>query len=167
MCIRDRRLLRHLTLTHSRVRRAFAPGTCKALAQRIHQSEAQHAGQLRLVIEGALDLPALWRGQSSRDRALELFAHLGIWDTPHNNGVLVYVLMADRSVEIVADRGIDACCGQAAWNRIAMAMAQQFACGAFAQGTLQGLEAITRLLARHFPPVPGQKNDLPDAPIVL
>lgn len=163
----SKRLLRHLTLTHFTVRRAFAPSTCKALAQRIRESEAQHAGQLRLVIEGALDLPALWRGQSARDRALELFAHLGVWDTPHNNGVLVYVLMADRGVEIVADRGIDACCGQADWNRISTAMAQQFASGEFEQGTLQGLEAITRLLAHHFPPVPGQRNDLPDSPILL
>ena len=165
--MRFNRFLRHLTLTQASVRLAFPARTCKALSQRIRESEAQHAGQLRLVIEGALDLGALWRGQSAHERARELFAHLGVWDPPHNNGELVYVLMADRSVEIVADRGIDACCGQAAWNRITRAMAQQFASGDFEQGMLQGIEAITRLLARHFPPLTGQSNDLPDSPLLL
>ena len=100
------RVFRHLAMTSSRVRRAFPSSTLRAIEESIRASEATHAGELRFVVEGALDSAPLLRGQSARARALELFARLQVWDTEHNTGVLIYVLLADRSVEIVADRGL-------------------------------------------------------------
>lgn len=160
------RILRHLATTRRAVRRAFSPSALAAIEQAIQASEMSHGGQIRFVVEGSLDGSPLWRGQSARDRALDLFAQLHIWDTEHNCGVLIYVLLADRAVEIVADRGIHARCGSHLWSHICRSMESQFASGRFEDGATNGIAAVSHLLTRHFPRRPGDRNELPDRPIL-
>jgi uncharacterized membrane protein len=118
-------------------------------------------------VEGALDGAPLFRDQPARERALDQFAHLRIWDTAHNNGVLIYLLLADRNVEIVADRGIDAKVGTEGWETICRAMETDFRAGNFERGVINGIEAVSRELAKHFPPDGHPRNELPDKPVVI
>lgn len=161
------RLGKHLLSNRARVRKAFAPQALKRIEDAIKASEARHAGQIRFAVEGALDGRPLLAGQSARDRALDLFAHLRIWDTEHNSGVLIYLLLADRDVEIVADRGIDAKVGAARWREICAVMENEFRQNHFEQGVLAGIERITTELAAHFPAHGAHRNELPDPPVVL
>jgi uncharacterized membrane protein len=161
------RILRHLATTSARVRRAFPASALRAIEQAIAASEASHAGEIRFVVEGSLDGLPLLRGQTARERAIELFARLHVWDTEHDTGVLIYVLLADRHVEIVADRGIHAKAGAQTWSAICRDMEAHFGAGDFGRGAVQGIEAVTQLVTRHFPLAPGDRNELPDAPILL
>jgi hypothetical protein len=161
------RLLRHLATTGRAVRRAFPPRTLDAIEQAIRAGESQHGGQLRFVVEGALDGSPLWRDQSPRERALDLFARMGVWDTAHNSGVLIYVLLADRAVEVVADRGIHACCGADMWSGVCQRMEAQFAQGRFEAGSMEGIAAVSHLLMQHFPRDAGDGNELPDRPVLF
>lgn len=162
------RWIRHLFLDHLAQARAFPRATLEAIARAVAQQEKRHRGELRVAIEGGLPLPALVAGRSARQRALEHFSRLRVWDTEDNAGVLIYLLLADRRVEIVADRGIHARVGDTAWETICGAMQQEFAAGRFEAGTLAGLSAVSDLLAQHFPPkAGGNPNELPDAPAVL
>jgi uncharacterized membrane protein len=162
-----KRIGRHLLGNRTRVRKAFPPSALAAIEQAIAASEAQHAGQIRFVVEGALDGTPLFRNQSARDRALDVFSQLRIWDTAHNNGVLIYLLLADRDVEIVVDRGIDAKVGTSGWEKICQMMEAQFRDGRFEQGVIAGITAVTQHLAIHFPSDGAAVNELPDAPVVL
>jgi uncharacterized membrane protein len=162
-----RRISRHLLEHHWRVRRIFPKQVLAAIEQAIKAGEATHSGQVRFVVEGALDGKPLFRNQSARDRALDIFAHLRIWDTAHNNGVLIYLLLADRQVEIVADRGIDAKVGAAGWQKICAEMETDFRSGNFTGGVIRGIDAVSRQLAAHFPKHGAGKNELPDAPVVM
>jgi uncharacterized membrane protein len=119
------------------------------------------------VVEGALDGAPLFRNQPARQRALDVFSHLRIWDTAHNNGVLIYLLLADRDVEIVADRGIHAKVGAAVWENICAAMEAEFRQGRFESGVVNGIGAISQQLAQHFPKEGAGPNELPDAPVVI
>src|SRR6202048_423156 len=112
-----RRIGRHLLEHRWRVRRIFTPGVLARIEQAVKAGEATHSGQVRFVVEGALDGAPLFRNQSARERALDIFSHLRIWETAHNNGVLIYLLLADRKVEIITDRGIDAKVGAAGWEK--------------------------------------------------
>ena len=161
------RIGRHLLGNRSRVRKAFPPKVLAAIEQAIKASEASHAGQIRFVVEGALDGEPLFKGQSARERAIEVFSQLRIWDTEHNNGVLLYLLLADRDVEIVVDRGIDARVGLDGWDTICKAMESEFRQGRFERGVIAGIQAVTRHLATHFPRDGVDINELPDAPVVL
>lgn len=161
------RIARHLIEHHWRVRRIFTPAVRDRIAQAIRAGEATHAGQVRFVVEGALDGRPLLTDQPARERALDVFSHLRIWDTAHNNGVLIYLLLADRNVEIIADRGIDARVGQAGWDRICREMETAFRAGRFEEGVVNGIAAVSRELARHFPPQADQRNELPDQPVVM
>ena len=162
------RWIRHLFLDAVLMRRAFPPAALAEIERAVAEQEKRHRGELRVAIEGGLPLGALLRRQSARGRALELFARLRVWDTEDNAGVLIYVLLADRDVEIVADRGIHARVGQAAWERICATMEREFAAGRYLQGVLAGLAAAGDLLARHFPAEPGRNPDeLPNAPAVI
>ena len=166
--VQIRRILTHLSTTPWRVRRAFPTATLTAIESAVRNSESQHRGELRFAIEGALDPRALIAGQTPRERALEVFSLLRVWDTEHNTGVLIYLLLADRDVEIVADRGIHALVGEAEWARICHAMEVEFAAGRFEQGALQGIGAVSRLLGQHFPERDTEPpNDLPDSPVIL
>jgi len=160
------RLIRHLLTPSWQVKRAFPAATLRAIEQAIGACESTHVGELRFVIEGALDGAPLWRGQSARERAIDLFSQLRIWDTEHNCGVLVYVLLADRSVEIVADRGIHACCGSQTWSAICRGMETKYANGEFHAGSVQGIAAIADFLTHHFPSGDDCINELPNAPVV-
>jgi uncharacterized membrane protein YgcG len=163
------RILRHLATTPWRVRRAFPPATLTAIESAVKHAEAGHHGELRFAVEGSLDTLALLQGQTPRERAIDVFSLLRVWDTAHNSGVLIHVLLADRSVEIVADRGIHARVGEDEWSRICRSMEGEFAKGHFEQGALRGIEAVSRSLARHFPA--GRHDtahdELPDAPVLL
>jgi uncharacterized membrane protein len=162
-----KRIGRHL-LEHSwRVRRVFPPKVLANIEQAIKAGEATHAGQVRFVVEGALDGAPLLRDQPARERALDLFSHLRIWDTAENNGVLIYLLLADRRVEIVADRGIDVRVGRDGWGKICRDMEEEFKAGHFEAGAIKGIEAVSRQLAAHFPPRAGGRNELPDQPVVM
>jgi uncharacterized membrane protein len=162
-----RRIGRHLLAHRWRVRRIFPPQVLTAIEQAIRAGEATHSGQVRFVVEGALDGAPLFRDQAARERALDIFSQLRIWDTAHNNGVLIYLLLADRDVEIIADRGIDARVGAAGWEKICAEMESNFRTGNFAGGTIKGIQAVSRQLATHFPRHGGGKNELPDTPAVI
>jgi len=160
-----RRALRHLLLPPWHLRRVL-PGTALAsIEAAVAASERRHGGQIRVAIESALDVGPLWRGQHARERALEVFSRLGVWDTERNNGVLIYLLLADRDVEIVADRGIAARVTAARWEAICRAMEAEFRAGRFEQGLLAGVAAVGVLLAEHFP-TPGSDR-MADAPALL
>jgi uncharacterized membrane protein len=162
-----KRIGRHLLEHHWRVKRIFPPAVLARIEQAIRSGEATHAGQVRFVVEGALDGAPLFRDQPARERALDQFAHLRIWDTAHNNGVLIYLLLADRNVEIVADRGIDAKVGTEGWETICRAMETDFRAGNFERGVINGIEAVSRELAKYFPPDGHPRNELPDKPVVI
>ena len=162
-----KRIGRHLLEHRWRVRRIFTPKVLADIEQAIKLTEATHSGQVRFVVEGALDGQPLFRDQSARDRALDIFAHLRIWDTAHNNGVLIYLLLADRKVEIVADRGIDAKVGAAGWQKICKAMETDFKAGNFEAGAIRGIGAVSKQLAAYFPKTGAGPNELPDAPVVM
>jgi len=162
-----KRIGRHLLEHHWRVKRIFPPAVLARIEQAIRSGEATHAGQVRFVVEGALDGAPLFRDQPARERALDQFAHLRIWDTAHNNGVLIYLLLADRDVEIVADRGIDAKVGAEGWETICRVMETDFRAGNFERGVINGIEAVSSELAKYFPPDGHPRNELPDKPVVI
>lgn len=162
-----KRIGKHLLEHRWRVRRIFPPEVLAAIEAAIKASETTHAGQIRFVVEGALDGAPLFRDQPARARALDIFSRLRIWDTTHNNGVLIYLLLADRDFEIVADRGIDVKVGHAGWEKICAGMEADFRAGNFAGGVIKGIEAVSRQLAAHFPAQGKGPNELPDAPVVI
>ncbi|WP_022722420.1 TPM domain-containing protein [Rhodopseudomonas sp. B29] len=162
-----RRIGKHLMTSRRQVARAFPPASLDAIERAIKASEATHAGQIRFVVEGALDGAPLFRDQPPRERALDIFSQLRIWDTEHNNGVLIYLLLADRDVEIIADRGIDQRVEAGEWERICRAMEADFRAGRFEQGVLRGIDMITAHLAVHFPGDDTDRNELPDAPVIV
>ncbi len=140
----------------------------RAIEKTIGEEERRHAGQIRFAVEASLPFGESLRGAQSRERAVGWFGRLGVWDTEHNSGVLIYLLLADRRVEIVADRGIHSKVGTAAWEAICGEMQQEFARGQFERGVVIGVRAISDLLAAHYPARGGEKpNELPDKPVVL
>jgi uncharacterized membrane protein len=159
------RIFRHLFSPSWRVRTAFPAHAMKAIEAAIKASENTHAGEVRFAVEAALHPIALARGQSARERALEVFSRLRIWDTEHNNGVLIYLLLAERDVEIIADRGIHQKVG--GWEPICRAMETAFREGRFEQGVIAGIGAVREHLVRHYPRQGGERNELPDQPVVL
>ena len=162
------RWIRHLFLDQLALARAFPRAALKAVGRAVAEQEKRHRGELRVAIEGGLPLVALITGRSARERAVELFTRLRVWDTEDNAGVLVYVLLADRRVEIVADRGIHARVGDTAWETICGAMQQEFAAARFEAGIGAGLSAVSDLLQLHFPSRGGgNPNELADQPVVL
>ena len=162
-----KRVLKHLLTPHWSVRRAFPGSVLKRIEQAVRDSEKSHSGQLRFAVEAGLPLGTLIRGVGPRQRAHQVFAQLNVWDTEHNSGVLLYVQLVDRRIEIVADRGISARVGQDAWDAICRRMEPSFRAGRFEEGALQGIETITSLLARHFPSNGKNPDELPDRPVVL
>ncbi len=162
-----KRAIRHLLTDHWSVRRAFPPAAMRAIRDQIGEQEKRHGGELRFAVEASLPFLHLWHRQDARSRAVELFGQLRVWDTERNNGVLVYLLLADRRVEIIADRGIHDKVGAAAWEAICGEMQRAFAAGRFEQGVSLGVAAIGDLLATHFPRVEGDINELTNEPVIL
>ncbi len=165
------RLIRHATATHWRTRMLFPSATLDAIEQAIAAVERSHAGEIRFAIETSLAPAQVLNGVAPRTRAWDVFAHLRVWDTELNNGVLIYVQLADRHVEIAADRGFDGRVSPAEWEAVCRLMEEHFRAGRFKEGSIAGVEAIGNLLARHFPPSSGpaspSRNQLPDRPTLL
>jgi uncharacterized membrane protein len=164
---KPRRLGQHFLTDHLTARRKFSAQGLKRIEDAIAAGERTHQGQVRFVVEASLPLAQVFRGLEPRARALQLFGQLGIWDTEHNNGVLVYVLLADKDVEIVADRGINRRVPQDTWDAVCRAMESAFREGRFEDGAVDGIAAIGELLSQHFPRTTQGPNELPDQPIVL
>jgi len=161
------RIGKHLLMTPWRVRRAFSRPTLDAIERAIKDSETVHAGEICFVVEGALHGVELFRGHSPRDRAIEVFANQRLWDTEHRSGVLIYVLLADRDVEIVADRGVHKKVGTQEWQRICRKMEKAFGESRYEAGAVTGIQEVSRLLVEHFPASMTGSRELPDAPMVL
>lgn len=162
-----RRLGRHLLTTPWRMRRAFPQHTMRAIEAAIRGSETTHFGEIRFAVEAALDPMALLYDRSARERAVEVFSQLRVWDTERNNGVLIYLLLADRRVEIVADRGINRDVGQPGWDKICREMDLAFKQENFERGVVSGIHAIAEHLARYYPASSSNENELPDKPTIL
>ena len=162
-----RRVVQHLSLRNAEVKRAFPRSALSNIEQAIKASETEHVGEIRFAVEGALDGLPLFKGQSARERAIALFSELRVWDTLHNNGLLIYLLLADRAVEIVADRGINAKVSSQEWNQVCRRMETAFKQSNYEGGVIEGVQAVTRHLATHFPADSGNRNELPDKPVVL
>ncbi len=161
------RLLRHLLTTRWCLRRAFPASTLIAIEAAVRAAEREHSGEIRFAIETGLDFRRLCSGGGARHRALEIFARLRVWDTVRNNGVLIYLLLADRDIEIVADRGFDGKVDAEQWREVCRCMETEFGAGQFEAGALAGLRRASAIVARHFPPGDGDRNELPDAPVVI
>jgi uncharacterized membrane protein len=161
------RVLSHLVMTHWQVSLAFPQQTLIAIEHAIKASETAHVGEIRFVVEGALDGKSLLQGKSARERALDVFSQLRIWDTEHNNGVLIYLLLADRDVEIVADRGIHSKLGSREWESICHGMEAAFRRADYKGGAIGGIQAVAQHLMQHFPASASGRNELPDEPVVL
>ncbi len=149
---RLRRVVRHLCCTRAGTRALFTPAVLAQIEHAVRQTDAQHCGEIRFAIETALPFAALWHDLTARARAVRLFAHLHLWDTHHSNGVLIYVLRADRAVEIVADRGISAHVTPEEWQGVCREIESLYRDGRYSEGSLAGVAGVARLLARHFPP---------------
>ena len=162
-----KRIARHLLLTDRQVGRNFGRSTLDKIEAVIKASEAGHVGEIRFVVEGGLDGAPLFKGLSARERAIELFSQLRVWDTEQNTGVLIYLLLADRAVEIVADRGIDAKVDSQEWSKVCHQMEAAFRQSDFEGGVVGGVQAVTRHLLQHFPSDSHDRNELPDKPVVL
>lgn len=162
-----RRIVKHFLTTRGQVRRVFPRSTLSMIEKAIKASETAHVGEICFAVEGALDGWPLFKGQSARERAVEVFSQLRVWDTQHNNGLLIYLLLADRAVEIVADRGIDAKVSSQEWNKICHQMEKAFTQSNYEGGMVSGVQAVTQHLVKHFPADGLSGNELPDKPVVL
>jgi len=165
------RFLRHVLTPAWLVRRKFPPTLLEQIGRRIGEVERTHPGEVRFVVEHALELGDVLSGLTPRERALEVFSLLRVWDTEHNNGVLVYVLHAEHAVEIVADRGLARCVAQSEWDALCRDVQTEFRAGRFGPGAMAAIDGAARLLQRHFPGyttglVPA-RNELPDQPLLL
>lgn len=161
------RVLKHVFTPHWSALRSFPRATLKRIEAAIRESEKLHDGELRFAVEAELDLVPLLKGVTPRQRARQLFAQLGVWDTAHNSGVLIYLQLVDRRIEIVADRGISAKVAQPEWDAICRRVEDAFRAQRFEQGALDGIREITTLLARHFPARGDNPDELPNRPVVL
>ena len=166
-----RRLLRHRLWDEEDARRVLPADALGRLQQRVAASEARHTGEIRVCVEASLPLSYLWRDATARERAITMFGKLRVWDTEHNNGVLIYLLMADHAIEIVADRALHRAVPAAAWHAVLSGMQQDFRRDAYAEGLETALQRVTDLLAQHFPrdaSQPENRDDsaLPDTPVV-
>ena len=163
------RLWRHRWTDTADMRRALPPALLDQLARRVAASEQRHSGQIRICVEAGLPSSYVWRGASARQRAIALFGKLRVWDTEHNNGVLIYLLLAEHAIEIVADRGIDAHVDAQDWAAMAQRMGKAFGEDRFEDGLTLALEEVSALLVAHFAISAGAdgRNELPDAVVVL
>lgn len=162
-----KRLCKHLGTIPSATRHYFPIESLRRIEKAIATSEATHTGQIRFVVEGNLDAIDILRKKSGKKRAIEIFSQSHVWDTEQNNGVLIYLLLADHDFEILADRGIHHHVGESGWERISHEMEQRFKQGQFEAGVLYGIEQIGQVLALHYPANGINQNELPNAPVVM
>jgi uncharacterized membrane protein len=160
-------MLRHIVMDRGSVSRMLPPEALARIEKAIREGEARHGGQVCFAVEAALPFARVWQGMTPRQRAIEVFSLLRVWDTEHNDGVLIYVLLADHDVEIVADRGIHAKVGEQAWADICHRMEEAFRAGRHADAVEAGVRATSELLAQHSPRTDNDRNEIPDRPVVL
>lgn len=162
------RILRHRWLDESDTHKAIPPQLVNRLMHRVAASEQRHSGQIRIYVEAGLPMSYLWRGAGARERAVALFGKLRVWDTESNNGVLIYLLLAENAIEIVADRGLASRVAQHEWQAIVARMGSAFRDARFEDGLTQALEEVSALLVAHFPLRAGETtaNELPDQPVL-
>lgn len=161
------RIAKHVLMPLRQVNRAFPNQTLMAIETAITASETAHLGEIRFVVERRLDGMPLMQGHSARERAIEVFSQLRMWDTELRSGVLIYLLLADRSVEIVADRGIHAKVGPAEWGDVCRQMETAFEQSNYQSGVITGVQAVTAHLTKHFPASAPHPNVLSNAPVML
>ncbi len=163
-----RRILKHRWLDEADTRRALPPELVQRLERRVAASEQRHTGEVRIYVEAGLPLSYLWRRATPRERAIAMFGKLRVWDTEANNGVLIYLLLAEHAIEIVADRGLAGRVDPQEWQRIVARMGAAFRERRFEDGLTQALEEVSALLVQHFPAPAGtvNPNELPDAPVL-
>ena len=168
MANRLQRIFKHRWLDEADTRRAIPPVVMERLAQHVADSERRHTGEIRIYVEAGLPLSYLWRDATPRERALAMFGKLGVWDTEQNNGVLIYLLLAEHAIEVVADRGLSRHVSPQQWQQIVGHMGAEFRAGRYEQGLRQAVDEVTALLVRHFPAAPGadNANELPDQPVL-
>jgi hypothetical protein len=167
MTMSIKRIIKHLLAPQWIATRAFPKATLAAVENAVRESESRHRGEIRFAVEAGLNLWLLLHGRTPRNRAIEIFSQLRVWDTAHNSGVLVYVQLVDRKIEIIADRGINSKVKPAEWEAICRRMETAFRGGRYEEGALAGIREITALLAQHFPPGETNPDELPDKPVVL
>jgi uncharacterized membrane protein len=162
------RLIKHRLLDERDAQRALGADGLKRIEARVAASERHHSGEIRVCVESGLPLSYLWRGASARERAVAMFGKLRVWDTEHNNGVLIYLLLAERCIEIVADRGLNQHVNAPQWQQVMGPMRDAFKAGQFEAGLNQAITAVDALLLQHFALAQAQANpnELPDAPDV-
>ena len=160
------RILKHRWLDERDLARTLDDALLARIEARVAASEKRHSGEIRVCAEAGLPLSYLWRGASARERALAMFGKLRVWDTEHNNGVLIYLLLAEHRIEIVADRGLDRQVSAAQWRDVMERMRAAFRQGEFEAGLNAAIDAVDALLVQHFPLAPGEHNpnELPDKP---
>ena len=161
------RFLRHLFAPRWLTRRRFTDEVDAAIESAIRIAELRTSGEIRFVIETALEPFAAGRGHPPRERALEVFGQFRVWDTELRNGVLIYVLVADRVVEILADRGAAAHVPAAGWEAAARRMEEEFRAGRYREGAVAGVAAVGDLLAKHFPARVADRDEQPNQPALL
>ena len=168
MLQRLKRMFRHRWLDEADTRRAIPPELVERLARRVAASERRHNGEVRIYVEAGLPMGYIWRDLTARDRAITMFGKLRVWDTEQNNGVLIYLLLAEHAIEIVADRGLNRHVSPAQWQEIVQRMGRAFHEGRFEDGLTQALEEVSALLVQHFPVPAGAQNpnELPDEPVL-
>ncbi len=161
------RFLRHIFATRWATRQRFGPNVLADIERAIRETEALHAGEIRFAVETALDMAELVEDLAPRRRAMPVFGQLGVWDTAQNNGVLIYLLLADHVVEIVADRGIAPRIPQSEWDGVCREMERYYREGRFGGGSVAGIRGVGSLLARHFPGRRQDADELPNQPVLL
>jgi uncharacterized membrane protein len=168
MMQRLQRMFRHRWLDDGDTLRAIPAAVAQRLADRVVASERGHSGEIRIYVEAGLPSSYIWRDATPRERALALFGKLRVWDTEHNNGVLIYLLLAEHAIEIVADRGLARRVPQDTWQQIVRDLGGALRAGRYEEGLSQAMDEVTALLVRHFPLAEGQgnPNELPDQPVL-
>jgi uncharacterized membrane protein len=168
MTNRLQRILKHRWRDEADTRRAIPPALVERLTQAVADSERRHTGEIRIYVEAGLPLSYLWRDATPRERALAMFGKLGVWDTEQNNGVLIYLLLAEHAIEIVADRGLNPHVDTQQWQRLVQGMGEAFRAGRYEEGLKDAVAAVTAVLVRHFPARAGagNPNELPDEPVL-
>lgn len=172
MWMRLARILRHRWQRDDAARRAVSPELLDRLAAEVARSELTHSGEIRIYVEAGLPLRYLWQAASmaqiTHERALAMFGKLRVWDTASNNGVLIYLLLAERRIEIVADRGLNELVAPGTWPHLVDAMGTAFKAGDLEGGLIQAVQEVSALLQEHFTISGGQHNpnELPDRPLM-
>ena len=161
-----KRIFKHRWLDEADVRRAVPPELLQHLTRRVAASEQRHTGEVRICVEAGLPMSYLWRGAMARERAVMMFGKLRMWDTEYNNGVLIYLLLADHAIELVADRGLNQHVSVAEWQAMVEHLGAAIRNGRYEDGLTQALEEVSAVLVQHFPLTEGEsrRNELPNAP---